>query len=128
LRLLRYHVQITPENPVDMATPRPITIPTEPIGSIARPVDLVERVAKPDSEDPSLEPPYEDAIRETVERFEATGCHALKIVCKYRKPDQRIFVGVTAPVDPHIETPEEMGDRSFEPGKKCTGARETVNF
>jgi hypothetical protein len=51
----------------------PITIPTEPIGSIPRPIDLIERVAKSDSEDPDLAPFYEDAIRETVERFEATG-------------------------------------------------------
>jgi 5-methyltetrahydropteroyltriglutamate--homocysteine methyltransferase len=53
--------------------PTPITIPTEPIGSIPRPVDLIERIARSGSEDPSLEPHYEDAIRDTVERFEATG-------------------------------------------------------
>jgi 5-methyltetrahydropteroyltriglutamate--homocysteine methyltransferase len=40
--------------------------------------------------------------------------HALKIIRKYRKPDQRVFVGVTAPVDPHIETPEEVRDRVIE--------------
>jgi 5-methyltetrahydropteroyltriglutamate--homocysteine methyltransferase len=39
----------------------------------------------------------------------------LKIIRKYLKPDQRIFVGVIAPIDPHIETPEEVRDRSFEP-------------
>jgi hypothetical protein len=40
------------------------------------------------------------------------------------EPDQRIFVGVAAPVDPHVETPEEMRDRSVEPGKNwrwCQG-------
>src|SRR5882672_6718158 len=56
-----------------MAKSAPITIPTEPIGSIPRPVDLIERVARGDSEDPNLAPRYEDAIRDTVERFEATG-------------------------------------------------------
>jgi 5-methyltetrahydropteroyltriglutamate--homocysteine methyltransferase len=56
-----------------MAKPAPITIPTEPIGSIPRPVDLIERVAKGDSEDPNLDPLYEDAIRDTIERFEAAG-------------------------------------------------------
>jgi len=56
-----------------MATPAPITIPTEPIGSIPRPTDLIERVAKADSEDPNLAPLYEEAIRDTMERFEATG-------------------------------------------------------
>src|SRR5882757_9552100 len=56
-----------------MATPAPVTIPTEPIGSIPRPVNLIERIAKGDSEDPRLDPLYEDAIRETIEQFEATG-------------------------------------------------------
>ncbi len=56
-----------------MAKPAPITIPTEPIGSIPRPLDLLERVAKSESEDPNLAPFYEDAIQKTIERFEATG-------------------------------------------------------
>src|SRR5882762_775092 len=48
-------------------------IPTEPNGSIPRPVDLIDRVARGDSEDPNLDPFYEVAIRDTIERFEATG-------------------------------------------------------
>ena len=56
-----------------MAKPAPITIPTEPIGSIPRPADLIERVAKGDSEDPDFAPLYEDAVRDTIERFEAAG-------------------------------------------------------
>ena len=48
-----------------------ISIPTEPIGNIPRPVDLIEYVAKSDSEVPNLAPLYEDAIRETIERFKA---------------------------------------------------------
>jgi 5-methyltetrahydropteroyltriglutamate--homocysteine methyltransferase len=40
--------------------------------------------------------------------------HALKVIGRYRKPDQRIFVGVTAPIDPHIETPEEVRDLVLE--------------
>ena len=56
-----------------MAKPAAITIPTEPIGSIPRPVDLIERIARSDSEDPDLAPFYEDAVRDTIERFEATG-------------------------------------------------------
>jgi 5-methyltetrahydropteroyltriglutamate--homocysteine methyltransferase len=56
-----------------MVNPAPITIPTEPIGSIPRPVDLIERVSRGDSEDPNLAPLYEDAVRVTIERFEATG-------------------------------------------------------
>jgi hypothetical protein len=46
-----------------MATPTPTTVPTEPIGSIPRPIDLIEQVAKADSEDPDLAPLCEDAIR-----------------------------------------------------------------
>src|SRR5260221_5438847 len=56
-----------------MAKPAPITIPTEPIGSIPRPHELIERVARSDDEDPELFSLYEDAIRDTIERFEATG-------------------------------------------------------
>src|SRR2546422_2635472 len=56
-----------------MAKPASLTIPTEPIGSIPRPIDLIERVAQGDSEDPNLAPVYEDAIRDTIARFEAAG-------------------------------------------------------
>ena len=61
-----------------MAKPAPITIPTEPIGSIPRPLDLIERVAKSDSEDPDLAPFYEDAVRDTIERFEAQALRSLR--------------------------------------------------
>jgi 5-methyltetrahydropteroyltriglutamate--homocysteine methyltransferase len=50
-----------------------MTIPTEPIGSLPRPVELIEAVARKGPEDPSLASLYEAAIRDTVERFEATG-------------------------------------------------------
>jgi 5-methyltetrahydropteroyltriglutamate--homocysteine methyltransferase len=50
----------------------PLTIPTEPIGSIPRPLDLIERIAE-DGEDSDLAPFYETAVRDTIERFEATG-------------------------------------------------------
>ena len=49
-------------------------IPTEPIGSIPRPLQLIEAIRKrQDGNDPALEPLYEEAIRDTIERFEATG-------------------------------------------------------
>src|SRR3977135_3948027 len=50
-----------------------MTIPTEPIGSIPRPLHLIEAVARQGGDDPKLDPLYEDAIRDTVQRFEATG-------------------------------------------------------
>ena len=49
-------------------------IPTEPIGSIPRPLRLIEAIASADSAtDPSLEPLYDEAVRDTIARFEATG-------------------------------------------------------
>jgi 5-methyltetrahydropteroyltriglutamate--homocysteine methyltransferase len=38
----------------------------------------------------------------------------LKIIREYLKPDQRVFVGVVAPIDPRVETPEEIRDRTLE--------------
>lgn len=58
-----------------MAKPAPITIPTEPIGSIPSPADLIDRVAK-------------------------GGADFRRTYCSNR---------------PHIETPEEVRDRSLEP-------------
>ena len=49
-----------------------MTIPSEPIGSIPRPAKLIEAIATRGIDDPSLEPLFEDAIRDTIERFEAT--------------------------------------------------------
>jgi 5-methyltetrahydropteroyltriglutamate--homocysteine methyltransferase len=48
-------------------------IPTEPIGSLPRPSVLIEAVAKGESDDMRLDPLYDAAIRDTIERFEATG-------------------------------------------------------
>ena len=56
-----------------MAQATPITIPTEPIGSVPRPLDLIERVARSGGNDPDLTLVYEKAIRETIEQLEATG-------------------------------------------------------
>jgi 5-methyltetrahydropteroyltriglutamate--homocysteine methyltransferase len=50
-----------------------MAIPTEPIGSIPRPPELIEAVAAKGGDHPDLEPMYEEAVRDTVRRFEATG-------------------------------------------------------
>ncbi len=50
-----------------------LVIPTEPIGSIPRPDALIDALSVTDSEDPALAALYEDAVRDTIERFEATG-------------------------------------------------------
>jgi len=48
-------------------------IPTEPIGSIPRPPQLLEAISRQDGTDASLDALYEDAIRDTIQRFEAVG-------------------------------------------------------
>jgi methionine synthase II (cobalamin-independent) len=40
--------------------------------------------------------------------------HVLKIIRKYLKPGQRIFIGVVSPIDPRVERPEEIRDRILE--------------
>jgi 5-methyltetrahydropteroyltriglutamate--homocysteine methyltransferase len=48
-------------------------IPTEPIGSLPRPRNLLDALERVDVDDPALTPLYEEAVRDTIERFEATG-------------------------------------------------------
>jgi 5-methyltetrahydropteroyltriglutamate--homocysteine methyltransferase len=49
-------------------------IPTEPIGSIPRPAKLIAAVAAlGDGTDPRLDGLYDDAIRDTIQQFEASG-------------------------------------------------------
>jgi 5-methyltetrahydropteroyltriglutamate--homocysteine methyltransferase len=51
-----------------------MAIPTEPIGSIPRPLELIAAIdARRNGIDPGLEPLYTAAIRDTIERFEETG-------------------------------------------------------
>lgn len=48
-------------------------LPTEPIGSIPRPLELIRAVSLTDGDDPHLAPLYDEAVRDTVARFEETG-------------------------------------------------------
>src|SRR3990170_604786 len=51
-----------------------LRIPTEPVGSIPRPLSLIEAIHRVGSgTDPVLEPLFIDAIRDTIEQFEASG-------------------------------------------------------
>jgi 5-methyltetrahydropteroyltriglutamate--homocysteine methyltransferase len=51
-----------------------MTIPTEPIGSIPRPLALLKALSEyGDGADPRLDGLYEEAIRDTIECLEATG-------------------------------------------------------
>jgi 5-methyltetrahydropteroyltriglutamate--homocysteine methyltransferase len=40
--------------------------------------------------------------------------HVLEMIRERLKPKQRVFVGVTAPIDPRVETPEEVCERVLE--------------
>lgn len=52
-----------------------MSIPTEPIGSIPRPRELLDAIeaSHGDTSDPALAPFYEAAVRDTLAQFEATG-------------------------------------------------------
>jgi len=53
-----------------------MTIPTEPIGSIPRPLSLIEAVQALEAQEISaavVDALYEEAVRDTIQRFEATG-------------------------------------------------------
>src|SRR5262252_1451345 len=50
-----------------------MTIPTEPIGSIPRPLELIHELMTGAGEDPKLTALFDEAIRDTITRFEATG-------------------------------------------------------
>jgi 5-methyltetrahydropteroyltriglutamate--homocysteine methyltransferase len=45
---------------------------------------------------------------------EADRVRVLKMIRDHMKPEHRVFVGVIAPIDPRIETPEEVRDRIVE--------------
>ena len=47
-------------------------IPTEPIGSIPRPLSLIQAIAA-DPQDPALDALYDAAVRDTIAQFEVTG-------------------------------------------------------
>jgi 5-methyltetrahydropteroyltriglutamate--homocysteine methyltransferase len=50
-----------------------MTIPTEPIGSIPRPGWLIQAINRLGGDDPALDPLYDEAIRDTIAKFEQTG-------------------------------------------------------
>ncbi|MDP9152094.1 MAG: 5-methyltetrahydropteroyltriglutamate--homocysteine methyltransferase [Myxococcota bacterium] len=50
-----------------------MNLPTEPIGSVPRPRRLVDAIELLGAENPEVSPLYDEAIRDTIVRFEATG-------------------------------------------------------
>jgi 5-methyltetrahydropteroyltriglutamate--homocysteine methyltransferase len=51
----------------------PLAIPTEPIGSIPRPERLIEVASAANADEAELASLYQDAVRDTIARFEETG-------------------------------------------------------
>jgi 5-methyltetrahydropteroyltriglutamate--homocysteine methyltransferase len=49
--------------------------------------------------------------------------HVLGIIRRFMKPDHRVFVGVVAPIDPHVETPEEVCERVLEAAERIPVAQ-----
>jgi len=47
----------------------------------------------------------------------------LEVIRQHAKPDQRIFVGVTDPIDPFVETPEQVRDRVLEAAEHIDPSR-----
>jgi 5-methyltetrahydropteroyltriglutamate--homocysteine methyltransferase len=47
----------------------------------------------------------------------------LKMIRDHLQPEHRVFVGVVAPIDPHVETPEEVRDRVLEAARYIPVAR-----
>ena len=45
---------------------------------------------------------------------EADRLRVLRIIRDHMRPEQRVFVGVVAPIDPRVESPEEIRDRILE--------------
>jgi 5-methyltetrahydropteroyltriglutamate--homocysteine methyltransferase len=63
-----------PDNLSSAVRGNKVTIPTEPIGSIPRPRALLDAIAsRGDGTHPSLDPLYDEAIRDTIQQLEATG-------------------------------------------------------
>jgi len=47
----------------------------------------------------------------------------LKLIKQFAKPRQKIFVGVTDPINPRVETPEEVRDRILEAAEYIPAAQ-----
>jgi 5-methyltetrahydropteroyltriglutamate--homocysteine methyltransferase len=85
-------------------------VPTEPIGSIPRPPALMEAVAaRGDGNDPTLDPLYDAAIRDTIEPFEATGSPVIT------DAEQRKY---------HVTIPRQRARRHLKKsGRACSARR-----
>jgi 5-methyltetrahydropteroyltriglutamate--homocysteine methyltransferase len=82
-------------------------IPTEPIGSIPRPLALqaaMRALASGTGSQAEVDRLGDEAVRDTIARFEATGLAV----------GDRVFIGVTDPINARVEAPDEVRDRVLE--------------
>jgi 5-methyltetrahydropteroyltriglutamate--homocysteine methyltransferase len=47
----------------------------------------------------------------------------LGVIAEHAKPDQRIFIGVIDPINPTVETPEQVRDRVLEAAEYIAASR-----
>ena len=154
-----------------------MSIPTEPIGSIPRPPELLSAMAARDRGEiggAELAAAQDQAVRDTIRRFEQTGSpvvtdgeqsrpsfatyplaglkelapdgviipfadghqrqlpvltggpfpdKALGIIAEHLPASARIFIGVTDPIDPRVETPGQVRDRILAAARQLPGDR-----
>ena len=65
-------------------------------------------------EDNQLTRDYVDKVIACLEAGEADKARVLSVIREHRKADQFVFVGVIDPIDPKVETAEEVRDRVLE--------------
>lgn len=88
-------------------------IPTEPIGSVPRPRVLQEAMrdfAEGSISSEKMDRLFDEAVRETIEQFEATGSPVITDG-EHLKSNQRIYVGVIDVINEDVESVETVRDR-----------------
>lgn len=95
-----------------------MTIPTEPIGSIPRPHPLIEAIAILGPTDPALDALYDDAVRDTIDRFAATGSPVVT------DGEQRKYHNFWTYASTGCRTRPRTGSRSLLPPGTSAGCRD----
>ena len=94
-----------------------MTIPTEPIGSIPRPLKLLDAIKRHGGLHRRLEPLYDEAIRDTIEQFEATGSPVIT------DGEQRKYHNFATYCVEGCRIPHPMGSNCHSPMDMLAGGR-----
>ncbi len=91
-----------------------MSIPTEPIGSIPRPAELIQGML--DFSEELLPALFELKAGAFYIQLASERDHrrVLSVIREHARPGARIFVGVVDPINPEVESPEEVRDRVLE--------------